>query len=105
MLSYEKPKGKPLSEIALRQAIAKALEKGWVRESCHCNDRAYRNISDQDVAYGLEWSGWVFERPPDYDERHESWEYLIRTCDLDDNELHLKISPNGTEGITVITKY
>ncbi len=105
MLSYGKAKRKPLSEAALRLVIVKALEKGWIRESAHCDERAYRNISDQDVAYGLEWSGWVFEEPPNYDEDHEGWEYLIKTRDLDEIELHLKISPNDADGLTVITKY
>jgi hypothetical protein len=41
----------------------------------------------------LERTDWVIVSPPDYDQEHNSWEYLIRTCDLDGVELHLKIVP------------
>jgi hypothetical protein len=106
MLTYLKQQ-KALSVAALRHVIVKALEKGWVREAFHSeHERAHRNISDEDVMYGLEHSGWVFASPPDYDSKHESWEYLIKTCDLEGDELHLKLVPHATDGtIKIITKY
>jgi len=47
MLSSKK---KPLSPAGLRLLLEKALDKGWVRELPHSDvDRAYRNISDDDI--------------------------------------------------------
>jgi hypothetical protein len=105
MLSYIQPK--PLSGAALRQLIAKAVEKGWVRETFHSeHERAHRNISDEDILYGLERADWIIVSPPDYDKEHNSWEYLIKTCDLDGVELHLKVVPGPADGtVKVITKF
>ena len=107
MLSYQKQPSKALSVAALRQVIVRALEKGWVRETPHSeHERAYRNISDEDVMHGLERSDWVIDAPPDYDGKHKSWEYLIKTCDLEGVELHLKLTASSTDGtVRVITKY
>jgi hypothetical protein len=105
MLSYQQPK--QLSEGALRQLISKAVDKGWVREAFHSeHERAHRNISDEDVLYGLECSDWTLSAPPDYDAGHKNWEYLVKTRDVDGAELHLKIAPNPSDGtVQVITKY
>ena len=106
MLSSSQPP-KPLSENALRQLVKKALDKGWVRESFHSEtERAYRNISYDDVLFGLESSGWTLATAPDFDAQHKNWEYLIRTTDVDGDELHLKIAPNTLGGtVKVLTKY
>jgi hypothetical protein len=92
---------------ALRQVIAKAVEKGWVREMFHAeHDRAYRNISMEDVLYGLERPDWTLAAPPDYDEHHRNWEYKIKTIDVEGDELGLKIAPNPADGtVVVITKF
>jgi hypothetical protein len=105
MLSSSQPK--QLSESALRQIIKRAVEKEWLREAFHSeHERAFRNVSDEDVMYGLERTDWVLAASPDYDQNHKSWEYLIRTCDLDGIELHLKVVPNPDDGtVKVITKY
>ena len=56
--------------------------------------------------YGLERPDWCFDAPPDYDSKHRNWEYLIKTCDLEGVELHLKVAPNVVDGtIKVITKF
>jgi hypothetical protein len=104
MLSFP---SKSLSEIALRQFVTKGLEKGWIREAFHAeHERAYRNISMEDVLYGLERSDWILVATPDYDPQHKNWEYKIKTVDIDGDELTLKIAPNLTDGtITVITKF
>src|SRR5690242_5052740 len=106
MLSYRQG-SRPLSEAGLRQLIDKALDKEWVREAFHSEtERAYRGISDEDVLYGLERSDWVLAAEPDYDPDHKNWEYLIRTHDLEGDELHLKVVPNPSEGtVRVITKF
>ena len=106
MLSYPK-QPKPLSEAALRQLVSKALEKGWVREAFHSeHERAYRNISGEDVLYGLERPDWTIVGFPDYDKNHHNWEYLIKTCDLEGDELQLKIVPNVADGtVKIVTKF
>ncbi len=64
---------KPLSEAGLRQAVTKALDKGFIREAWHSEvERADRNISDDDIRFGLERKSWTLERAPDYDEDHGS---------------------------------
>ena len=101
------PAPRPLTENALRQLIAKAVEKGWVREVFHAeHERAYRNISMEDVLYGLERSDWTLAAPPDYDSEHKNWEYKIRTVDIEGVELVLKIAPTLADGtVKVITKF
>lgn len=105
MLSYQQPK--PLSLSTLRQLVAKAVEKEWVREAFHSeHERAHRNISNEDVLHGLGRSDWSLAAPPDYDEDHKNWEYKIRTVDIEGVELHLKIAPNPADGtVRVITKF
>lgn len=105
MLSYQKPKY--LSADALRQLLEKAVDKGWIREAWHSeHERAYRNITMEDVLYGLEHPDWILVAPPDYDDDHKNWEYLIKTVDIEGIELHLKIAPNPADGTAyVITKF
>lgn len=106
MLSYPQ-RPKPLSEAALRSFITKALEKGWIRESWHSEvERSYRNISYEDVLYGLEFSDWVFAAPPNYDEKHKNWEYLIKTQDLEGEELQLKVAAKiDDKTLIIISKF
>jgi hypothetical protein len=42
--------------------------------------------------YGLERDDWSLCKDPDWDEVFQSWEYLIRTFDIEGEELHLKIT-------------
>jgi hypothetical protein len=96
---------KPLSIHALKQFIAKALDKGWIRESFHSGvERAYRNISDDDLRYGLE-SDWTLEEAR-YSEEHDGFTYELKTVDFDDVELHIVICPMlGNQTLKVITKW
>ena len=110
MLSLNKTQPPPppsLNLNALRHLVAKAVEKGWVREVFHAeHERAYRNISMEDVLYGLERSNWTLAAPPDYDATHKNWEYQIKTVDIEGVELGLKIAPNPADGtVIVITKF
>ena len=106
MLSYQR-NAKPLSEGALRQLIARAVQKEWIREAFHSeHERAYRNVSLEDVLYGLERSDWCLAAPPNFDTDHKNWEYEIKTVDLEGVELHLKIASGPVDGtVIVITKF
>ena|ERR1700733_7778343 len=95
---------KPMSEVGLRQFISKALDKGWVRESFHSEvDRAYRNISDEDVQYGLSRPDWIIEGAPE--QTRKGFKYLVRTVDIEREELHLVVSPTDDETLIIVTKY
>ncbi len=97
----------PLSERALRQFISAALERGYYRESWHAeSEHLERHISVDDVIHGLERKDWTIAKPPNYDAEHRSWEYLIKTVDIEGNELHLKIAANPAEKrFEVITRW
>jgi len=89
----EDPRPRCLTEEQLRDFVRIAYERGYYRETFHSeHERAYRDISPDDIAYGLERSDWVLCKAPDYDKKFGSWEYLIRTVDIEDEELHLKIA-------------
>lgn len=96
-----------MAEPVLRQLVAKAVEKGWIREAFHSeHERAHRNISMEDVLYGLERSDWVLAALPNYDDEHKNWEYKIKTVDIEGVELGLKIAPDLATGtVIVITKF
>ncbi len=95
-----------MSEAGLRQFVAKALEKGYVRESFHSEvERAERNISDEDIQYGLSRRDWTLERPPE-PSNTGGFKYLIRTVDVDLVELHLLVKPDtATATLKILTKY
>jgi hypothetical protein len=107
-LSIDK-RPQPLSEQALRAAVKRATDKGFIREAFHSEvERADRNISDEDIRYGLERKDWTLAKKPDWDDcpKHKNWEYLIKTVDVDQEILHLKIAIYPAENrIKVITKY
>lgn len=99
---------KPLSEIALRQFIKKALSKDWIREGWHSEvERSSRNVSHDDIICGLERSDWKLvgtRESPQYGEHPHSYEIL--TKDVDDVELELVVAPNLKTGtLKVVTKY
>lgn len=84
---------KPLTEQALRSLLARALRKGLYRESFHAeHEHPERNISTEDVVYGLERRDWTLAAAPNYDTQHKTWEYLIKTKDLEGNDLHIKLA-------------
>lgn len=102
MISFRKP----MSEAGLRQFISKALDKGFIREGFHSEvERAERNISDEDIQYGLSRKNWVIEREPEQS-KTGGFKYLIRTVDIEQEELHLLVKPDTETGtLKVLTKY
>jgi len=106
MLTLERiEEPKPLSAAALKQFIVKALDKGWVQESFHSEvERADRNISDDDLRFGLE-ADWTIGDVR-YSERHKSFTYEVKTIDLDDEELHIVVSPKlKSQTLMIVTKW
>jgi hypothetical protein len=88
-----KKRAVPLTGNALRELIRVALEKGYYTESLHsANDHPERNISPDDIIHGLEWSDWELVKDPNWDDEHESYEYLIRTVDIEGEELTIKFA-------------
>jgi hypothetical protein len=87
-----------LSEHALRQLIRLAMDKGYYRECWHAeHDHVERNISADDVIHGLEREDWILANSPNYDDAHRSWEYLIKTVDIEGDELSIKIAAYPSE--------
>lgn len=84
----------PLSERALRRLIREAIDKSYYRESFHAeNDHPERNISADDVLYGLERNDWVIEGTPEWaGNPYNNWKYLIKTVDIEGDELHVLIA-------------
>jgi hypothetical protein len=95
-----------MSEAGLRQFVARALDKGFVREGWHSEvERAERNITDDDIRYGLERRDWVLEGEPELS-KNGGFKYLIRTVDVDQVELHLLVKPETkTVSLKILTKY
>ena len=79
---------------------------GTIREAKHsAQDRAYRNISQDDILAMLE-ANWVFAAKPDWDQEHRNWEYLLAGHDIEGDPLSLKIAMNDELlRILVITKF
>jgi len=98
---------RPLNENALRQHVRIALERGYYRETSHAeHGHPERNLSVDDVIHGLERKDWVLIGDPSYDEQHRTWEYLIRTVDVEGRELHLKIAAvTADRRIEIITRW
>ncbi len=97
-------KPKPLSGVALRQYIVKALDKGWIRESYHSEiERASRNISHDDLLCGLE-ADWLLEEAR-YSEAHGSFSYTLKTVDIDGDELHVVVCPDSNMTLKVVSKW
>lgn len=97
----------PLSEHALRQLIRVALDNGYFGESPHAtDDHPERGLSIDDVIHGLDREDWAIEKAPNYDGEYRSWEYLIRTVDIEGDELHIKIAAFPEyQRIEVITRW
>lgn len=102
-----KGRGKPLGEKALRSFIRKVFLSGDCREDFHAeHGHPERGIFANDVVHGLKRKGWSFAEPPNYDHEHRSWEYLIRTEDVEGNELHIKVAAFPRRNrLVVITRW
>ncbi len=94
---------KPLDEGSLRIAVARILNYGRFRESKHArDDRAYRNISDDDILACLEgrWElvGQEFGT--------RDWKYTIRGRDIEGDELGLVIVVDtDRQLVEIVTKF
>lgn len=95
-----------MSNTALRQFINKALDKGYIREGWHSEvEREERNISEDDIRYGLSHKDWIFKKPPE-PSKTGGFKYLIRTVDVEQEELHLLVKPDTRTGnLKILTKY
>jgi hypothetical protein len=102
-----RPRAPYMNVQQLREFVRRACERGFFKEGFHSEyERAYRNISPDDIVYGLERKDWVLCEDPDYDGEFKSWEYLIQTWDIEGEELHLKIAVNAEfHRFEVITKW
>src|SRR6202044_1298330 len=85
---------KSMSEAALRQFVAKAVEKDWIREGFHSEtENVYRNISDEDIRNGLERKDYYVEVDPEPGENKGEFKYVIRTVDIEQEDLHVVVLP------------
>ncbi len=96
-----------MAQSALKQYVKNALTRGFYRESFHAEKgHPERELSIDDVLYGLDRKDWILARPPNYDDKHQTWEYLIRTVDIEGRELHIKIAVIPThKRIEIITRW
>ena len=83
------------------------MAKGLYRESFHARyEHPERKLTTDDVVHGLERKDWSVVRQPNWDDAHKNWEYLIKTKDVEGDELRLKIAVFPEEGrFTVITRW
>lgn len=89
----EVPETPPLTANGLRNLIQAAISHGYLEESEHAEyDHPERNLSIDDILCGLKRKDWVLAAEPDYDYEHHSWEYLVRTRDIEGNELDIKLA-------------
>jgi hypothetical protein len=90
----------------LRDVLQRIVYYGEIKEAFHStHERAYRNISQDDILAMLE-GAWTLAAKPDWDETHRNWEYKLAGHDLDGDELVLKIAVNEELlRVTVITKF
>jgi hypothetical protein len=90
----------------LRSQVQRIVMYGAIRETMHsANDRAYRNVSQDDILAMLE-GNWVLRGAPDWDSGHRNWEYKIAGADIEGDPLVLKIAVNvEMQRIDIITKY
>jgi hypothetical protein len=85
---------RPFTEDQLREFVREALSSGQFREAPHSHkDRAWRNISNEDIMHGLERVDWKFGGQPEFDPARGRWRYRIATRDVEGEELTLVVSP------------
>ena len=95
-----------MDEDSLRLLVMRVVNGGGtVRETWHSKyDRAYRNITMHDIVCGLRYS-WVCTSQS-WDDEHCSWEYELKTVDVEGDDLTLRITANQElERVEIITKY
>ena len=102
------PSEPALDESRLQAAVSRIItHSGTYGETRHSkSDRAFRNISDDDIfcCLGGKWS--LVGEPVWRDTPHRNWNYKISGTDIDGEELVLVIAINAEKNrITIITKY
>ena len=95
-----------LDEDRLREVLQRIVYYGEIKEAFHsAHERAYRNISQDDILAMLE-GPWTLAAKPDWDETHKNWKYKLAGHDLEGDELVLLISVNEELlRVTIITKF
>jgi len=96
----------PLTEEALRTAVARIVMYGTIRETLHsARDRSYRNITERDILAMLEGK-WSMDTPPEWDEQHRNWKYRLKGLDVAGDELVLIVAVQVEfNRIDIITKF
>jgi len=100
------PRVATLDEDRLREVLQRIVYYGEIKEAFHsAHERAYRNISQDDILAMLE-GAWTLAAKPDWDETHRNWKYKLAGHDLEGDELVLLISVNEELlRVTIITKF
>lgn len=100
-------RSQPFTSEELRAFVKEALSSGSYREIPHSRiERAYRNITNDDILHGLERDDWQLAGDPKFDTERNRWRYEISTLDVEGGPLNLIVSPR-TElcRIDIITKW
>jgi hypothetical protein len=91
MSSSHKEPQRCLGDQELREFVRYARKHGLWRESFHSEvERADRNISPDDIAYGLDREDWTLEKS-ELNQIRGQWKYKIRTVDIEEEQLTLLI--------------
>lgn len=98
------PREPALPEEELRTAVSRIVLHGTFRESKHSSqDRAYRNVSDDDMVHMLE-GAWTLDNA-EWDGEHRNWKYTLTGADIEGDALTLVIAVNVEfNRIEIITK-
>jgi len=96
-----------LNDQQLREFVIRACERGYYGETFHSEvERAHRNISPDDILWGLQRDDWVRCAEPRFVEGSRCWRYQIRTVDIEGDELHLVIEVDSVNlRFEVVTKW
>ena len=102
------PSESKMDEAELQVAVARIIVHGTYEERRHSSqDRAYRNISDEDIQVCLNGPFRLVSAEPGEDARgRKLWKYEIRGCDLEGDELSLILNVSKEfQKIIVVTKF
>jgi len=97
-----------LNEGELRALVVDALENSpdECNDTFHARfDHLERNLSQNDVIYGLERT-WNFDRPPVFNKTEWQWKYYIATVSIDGDDLLIIIAVDTLDhSFEVITRW
>ncbi len=95
-----------LDPYELRSQVQRIVMYGTIRETKHsADDRAYRNVSQDDILAMLE-GNWVLDAEPEWDTEHRNWKYRVAGVDIEGDPLVLLIAVNvEMQRIDIITKF